>query len=349
MCPEKYFISIIRFNLNTKLPVFVPQLNYTYRTSTPYTPFDPNLTNYLIAIQPDLTVNTVYARWVEFTPQTLAPPPTVYNFSANYMQYYYIYSYTYFLTQINLVLKNLWNDAGLNTGPPAGNYPQVYLDTSTFNLSIQYPAGHYQLYNQDIAIFFNNQIMNLFASLPTQQVNLTGYTYIVNPTGQPAPQNDLWNKLDFTTSQAVGPNAQLSITTETTPLSNWNPVSSIVFTTTTMPVVPTNISPPKIYGSSASLQDISASNGISTEVTDFIINIGPNSTYNSCVEYIPSGPYRLLDMYGNSPLNNIDLVVWWKDKYSNLYPLLIPSGGSCNIKLMFRKKNFNTSSKNIIV
>jgi hypothetical protein len=41
---------------------------------------------------------------------------------------------------------------------------------------------------------------------------------------------------------------------------------------------------------------------------------------------VPSAEYRLIDMYGNDELHNIDINVFWKDKKGVLRPFNLGSG-----------------------
>ena len=66
-----------------------------------------------------------------------------------------------------------------------------------------------------------------------------------------------------------------------------------------------------------------------------------NNNYRNSIDYIPSAEYCFVDMYGNSPLSTIDISVYWKDRGGNLHPLLLTPGCNANIKLLFRRKDFN--------
>ena len=73
-------------------------------------------------------------------------------------------------------------------------------------------------------------------------------------------------------------------------------------------------------------------------LTDFQIQSESGTESRSYAQYVPSGEYRLIDLTGTIPIKNIDIKVFWQDKYLNLYPLYIPPLNSMDIKLLFRKK-----------
>lgn len=324
-CPEKYFCSVVRFNISTNLPAFIPKL----RLNQP----DANLTDYMMWIYSTTSAITVPINfeWITqgLSPTPIASPGPNFTYQSLINDYYYCYSYNYFLDLMNQQIAT--QIAGIPT-------LKVWftLDPSTLNIQLNFTSTNLADMPR---FFFNATLKNIIATFP-YKVNAIPLT--VTP---PNAYEVMWNN----GYQAVSATIPIVTTTETTPLPAWNPIASIVFTTTTLPVIPSNETLPVIYGSATQLGSTTSNNNIATVLTDFIVDIGPNSLYNPIISYLPTAEYRLNDMYGNSPLNNIDLQVYWKDKYNNYYPLLIPSGGAASVKIMFRKKNFNTSSKNVIV
>ena len=100
----------------------------------------------------------------------------------------------------------------------------------------------------------------------------------------------------------------------------WNPVASIVFTSTTLPIHPTLSSPPKIYNSNSSGLVGAGKTNLTNILSDFEIAISNTNPYRPEISYAPQGEYRLIDMYSNSNLNKIDLNVYWKDRCGNFGP-----------------------------
>lgn len=326
MCPEKYFISIVRFNLSTDLPLFIPKLQLNQP--------NPNLTDYSMWIY---SSSSAFAVEIDFTWVTQGTSPTPIaapgpNFTTQDLSsdYYYCSSYTYFLELMNAQIK-----AAL---APSLSHLSVWfsVDPSTLNLQLNFKST----VSDSPRFFFNSQLKNLFPTFPFKVSNVPSFA------GNPQAFEIIWANIDPNNSTLA---SQALVQTSTCPFPNWNPISSIVFTTTTLPVVPSNETTPVVYGTNTQLGSVASNNNIKPVLTDFVVNVGPGSLYNPSIVYLPTAEYRLNDMYGNSPLTNLDLQVWWKDKYNNYHPLLIPSGGAASIKIMFRKKNFNTSSKNIIV
>ena len=121
----------------------------------------------------------------------------------------------------------------------------------------------------------------------------------------------------------------------------WNPVASIVFTSNTLPIIPSQTSPAKLYNSSSNGLSSSGVASITSILSDFEIPISSTNQYRSEISYIPQGEYRLIDMYYNQDIFKIDLNLYLKDKLGNLIPLLLEPGCSASVKILFRSKRFN--------
>ena len=66
--------------------------------------------------------------------------------------------------------------------------------------------------------------------------------------------------------------------------------------------------------------------------------VSDNGQYRPNVVYEPRAEYRLVTLYGNRPLNNVDLSIFWRSKTGELIPYRINSGEAVTIKLAFLKK-----------
>lgn len=326
-CPSNYYMSVIRFNLETgyNFPVFIPKIqtgqadiNLTvykikiaYWTGAVYNYFDVVI-NYL---PEDQTIN----------PATIIPPLDKQDVSGSY---YYIYSYLWFINLINKAI----DDAIVLNGLIFDFHPYFMIDTSTFNVKFVYPSTF--IGTNKHMFYFNNELNALFPTMPTSKINVStfgAFHEILTPQNLQLPFSSLAGINYYTT------------TTENTPFPAWNPVSEIVFLTSLLPVVSTNVGVPRIFNSNGSgLQNPGNNSNVYTILTDFVVGIGPNNSYKPYVLYNPTAQYRLNDLYGDSPLNNIDLSIFWKDKFGNLYPFLLQSGNTASVKILFQRKDMWT-------
>jgi hypothetical protein len=117
-----------------------------------------------------------------------------------------------------------------------------------------------------------------------------------------------------------------------------NPIESIVFTTT-LPIVTENIGIPIVYNSTTTTNSGGNPNS-SPILSDFQVPFSALNNYRPTIEYSPTSEYRLVDMFGSGALNNIQLNVYWKDKFANLRPIMLSAGCGASVKLMFRRKDY---------
>jgi hypothetical protein len=117
-------------------------------------------------------------------------------------------------------------------------------------------------------------------------------------------------------------------------ISNWSAISSIMFTSNTMPIVPTQTAHPVIYNQGTKLvnHSLHAQSNIISDMATLDL------CYKPCLMYSPGAEYRYIDMFGNNDLHNIDIQVHWKDRYGNIYPFYLGSGASCSLKILFKLK-----------
>ena len=121
-----------------------------------------------------------------------------------------------------------------------------------------------------------------------------------------------------------------------------SPISSIVFQTGTIPVSPSLISAPAIFGTNENLLSSGGAN-IGNVITDLQVGLTTGTEYKPNIQYTPSGEYRLFDIFGNNPFSAIGISVFWKDYYGALHPFTLANGAGGNLKIMFRKKTYGKS------
>jgi hypothetical protein len=120
-----------------------------------------------------------------------------------------------------------------------------------------------------------------------------------------------------------------------------NPVQSLVFSTGLIPVVPSLVSAPLVFSGNGNVNNTSNNDNINPILTDFEVEVDGNTGYKPLIHYIPTAEYRLKDLYGNTPLSAVQMRVFWRTQYGNLVPFKLASGCSANVKLLFRRKEYN--------
>lgn len=325
-----------------------------------------NITPYNVTLQYKTgNVQYSYTQQITFTPNDLTTVPPQWNpqnaqalsLADVTSNYYWVYNYEVFVNMVNQALTNcFWGLSGAlygNTGtylpmsgstqatyqPPSMSWNQSNLTAiiTADNKAFQQSVGNF------ISLYFNQPLSTLFDSFPYQYPNVLPssnlYSYIVFNTNAGA---GLYIVSSYSPTGVITPNyTAIQVYQDHQTASLMNPVQSIVFTSILLPVVMENVGTPLILnGTSPNQITLGSTANIFPIVTDFVIPFSATNGYVPDITYTPSGDYRLVDLYGTSPANQVDISIYWKDQYGLLHPFLLGSGCSGSLKLMFRRKDF---------
>ena len=123
----------------------------------------------------------------------------------------------------------------------------------------------------------------------------------------------------------------------------WSPISSIVFTSTLLPVKTEATGQPVILGgSNVGNSTSTVQNAFQPIITDITLPMSDGADdYRNFILYLPAAEYRLSDFTGSKQdIRNIDIQVFWKNRLdNNLYPINMFNLSSVSVKIMFRHKN----------
>lgn len=378
--PSDYFASVVRFSVETPtLPVIIPQARVGASTSSIPSTINETVYTVTMR-HPTLLPAGIETRvlYIPQSSTTLAPPPaSIANAADIINEYYYTYTYKPFIDMVNTALRTCYVAILASAAAPLAPYNNAnffpYLEwdedkcIATWVVQAQIfqtgtannptPLRTAPFVAAPLEIYFNAPLFNLFSSFTAFQ---NGYgpptisgqnwrmlfpdTITVNPylINTPAVAGSL---ATFPLQVAVPPQqppalALLRVSQEypTTPL--WNPVQSIVFTTSLLPIASSIISTPVLFGAGAAFTNAGNNSGIANILTDFEVALEKGWEYKPSVSYVPTAEYRLFDLNGNAPLSAIEITVNWKDTFGRLNPLRLGSGSNASLKLMFRRKDF---------
>lgn len=333
MCPSNYYMSVVRFQIQTgdALPVFVPQVQLGQT--------NPNLLIYSITLK---YKTYEFQAYVNFIPDDLTQPipnPPL-DFQDLTSQYYFLSTYQQWIEMVNITFRTVFN--GLNALVIAGgdvlptpNAPFMEFDPSQLVAILDTDeTGYERTLTNPIQIFMNSPMFNLFSTFPAVIVNYTtatnGKNYLLtifNNNG-----TNILNLPNYNAIQSYQEGSTVALL---------NPIQSIVFTTALLPIIPSNVSTPKIFGTNSSLFNAGNNANIAPVISDFVVPVDALNRYRPNIVYTPSAEYRLVGMYGASPVSAIEVSAFWKDIFGTLHPILLNSGCSASLKILFRRKDFN--------
>lgn len=348
--PESYYLSIVRFTLDTpSLPVILPEIQPNQS--------DRNLTTYSITLSwtnpvaPFQTFNQ--QQYITFVPQnqyaTIPAPPsqTDTGLQNSSTGYYDVYNYQYWIYLVNQTFQTCFNNLNTQVTTAGLALPTTYAPVLTWDTQNSIAvlnadvAGYNDTTSNYIQIWFNASLYQLFSSFPailagfssTIGQNARIATFLFGggnlikfpPTAAPASQYDA-----------------IQIIQEYSTIANWSPITSVVFTSNTLPVVPNNISAPLLFYNGQRLTTGGNNSNIAQVITDFVSSSG---VYKPNLEYSPTAQYRLINLVGNTPLYNLDVEVFYKNRGGELIPFRLTSGSSATIKFLFTRKGTEGDNK----
>lgn len=329
---DDYYLSIVRFQLDTySLP--------SYQAKIMPNQNDPNKMIHSITVEYDDGVGTItesdqiFLTWVSDNVfESVPPPPSATNNGLQYnnTEYYFGNSFQSYLNIINTGIDDAMTD--LKTKLGAGiidTVPSPFLKWNHSNSTATVYATNDFETNKTGAklnLYFNRPLYGEFTSIRAIRYDITGvngkfYKIIFDPLNGCNKEtidsvNYIKNEQEFST------------------LSNWSPVQSIVFTSSSIPVVSNHLSAPIIFN-----DNILVSGGNNSNFANVITDMSTNEmVYKPNLIYVPSAEYRRIDLRTNQQVNTVDISCYWKDKQGNLRPFTLMSGASASIKFCFEKK-----------
>jgi len=339
--PSDYWMTILKLTADTQsLPVWrcVIQPNQN----------QPNLSVYSITLT---FAGQAFQAFLEYESQNTAiptPPPPSQNggLQNNSNQYYDAYNYSYVPYLFNKTFKEAFD--GLSTLVGVGVLPTVHAPVMTYDTTNQTAIifADNTAYNGDtagsIGIFFNSATANLFSSFPLFITNLT------SSTGKNFElQTNLFAEINLGLYPPVLPAGSpivqypcYTLYQEIPTVQQWNPITAIVLTSTSLPVIPNNTSGTLTANDIANAQNsIPVNNNNNTLAIPILTDYSTEGLYKNFLYYVPTSEYRRLQLYGSTPLTSIDLELFWRDRLGGLNPFLLSSNTTICIKMLFELKS----------
>ncbi|CAM9564692.1 unnamed protein product [Ectocarpus fasciculatus] len=327
----KYECSIVKFTLDSySLPSFIANIQPAPNT-------DPDLMQESVHLVwnpssgSSVDSGEVHLRWVSTNLHIPVPsPPKPLQASS---EYYWGNSYTHYVDLINTALQTATTDLKTAVGAALADFSAPYAEWDEIRgcVNICSPAAFCEdTVASRVEVYLNRPLYGMVTTLPATKnyAGVDGKVYRVQFRGEAG-------KRLYTAAIGVDDIVYCRTTQEhpTAPL-HWSPVQSVVWTTSSLPIVSSHESEPLVYLNGKLIQTSvpQSSRLILTDMTPDEYG-GKPSLY-----YVPSGEYRMIDMQGESEIRTIDLGCSWRDKRGVLTQFYLQSGASCSVKLMFRLK-----------
>lgn len=337
---DSYYLSIIRFSVDTFADV-IPILLFQIQNNQG----DRDLGVYSITLEYEDAVGTITStqpEYLEWRPQErnarVPPPPSLTGTGfQQFGDYYYCYNFQYMINLINEALVRAMDKLKILVNPILNTVEPPFLVWNDNQTATMYARESH--FNTDIfpqvRIFFNRPLYSLLSSLPSIKFDITNprkkYYQLIMKT---------YNGAKVVVLPNFGIDKLIFSTQEYSTIEQWSPVSSILFTSSTLPIISNFLSNPTIYIDGQPSNLSKTYNNFANIITDISSN---ELCYKPSVLYNPSAQYRYIDLQNDQPINQIDIQVFWRDTLGFVRPFYLAPNSSCSIKLLFRKKNLGDS------
>lgn len=324
-----YYCSVIRFTIPLDaLPILI-------------CPIIPNTNNIALSNKTPMVMNILYnginypinLQFLTENTITVIDPPLQNQLTQVVTPYYYIYTYQTIINMYNIALNSIWISSGLAALFPGILAPYFILDQVTELISIIVPKCFTQLTAPAVSIPILSQNIASVRFMTNFYSKFNGYN---QPNG-----NDLFFNFGGVTVGLINyPPAEYTYPVPFTPLTTdyykftqessslqyWPSIRRIIFTTAGIPVNPESIPSEKENASQAIL-------------TDFIIDTSNIGNVRSIAYFVPTAQYRLIDLNSDTPLQKLNIRIFWQDTIGNIYPLGITIFQQASLKLLFTRKS----------
>lgn len=372
---KDYYFSIVRFSMSCgkDLPLFIPlvrvgqsDINRTIYESQIEVSFDYNIP--AVGVRSfSYTANggqsaPYNSNWVQYVSESLAgsgykdpiAPITRQEFEN---EYYWVFSQEHFCDLVNALWTQLigevqvafqafWTaEGGVGVAPTLSVVaPYINRDPGSGLFSIYFPRiGFGDLDTDPADPNITNISYNLWFNTPMNAL-FTNFqnVYAGDQTVGQSNRIIVRNRRDVNLQTDASGYEYIVMEQEQKSTDTlWSPIGSIVFTTSLIPIIPEQTGSPVVL-EQGNTGNTNSSANFSPIITDISLPLSSANDYRQFIEYVPSGEYRLTSLsQSRQDLRGIDIQIFWKNRYDGLlYPVRMPVGSSVDLKIMFRRKDY---------
>jgi hypothetical protein len=337
-----YYLTIPRFQISSfQLPI----LEFQIESDQP----DINRGAYTVTLEytDGLVTHTTPPEPVIFRPQQVnfpslpSPPDQNVNGVQSNSEYYYVYDFHYMIDLVNEALERAMANLKTLVGGAIDTVEEPFMKweedkTATFFARVSHFDPDVQptqaVPNPPvIKVFFNEIMYSLFSSFPTKR-----YLNPVEGGKHYEVVMKTYKGANLITFPSVGIDILIRTPQEMSVISQWSPVSSVVFISNSIPVNPNQLSAPIVYKNARQIPLTQNFDNFSNVVSDIT---SLECAYRGGLLYIPEPQYRLIDMISDSPVYTVDISLVWRDMIGLNHQIFLPPGASCSMKILFQRKD----------
>lgn len=331
---SNYTMSVVRFSIPTSL---IPLQLFPIDIDT-NTNIDTSI--YGVSIVWGAFSYQIPLQWI--TQDAIAPvPPNVGAELVNsrFHKYYSLYNVSHLVDLINVAINTGVNGRLATPDLPAiagivsdgfadVNPPFLEYDSETDLISLFSPATWEDSVVGRPEIYFNSALMSNFGS---SLLNIkTGQGLANFQDNQLIIKDRLTNVVVLPAPYGAG---IIQMKQDYDATSLMASLTSIVFTSNSLPVRSEWTAGQNSSGGQEQIGD-----SFQKILTDFEVQIDSIQELRPYIHYVPTAEYRRATLESDNDITLIDIQIFYKDNYGNLYPLMIPSHDVATIKILFEEK-----------
>jgi len=308
----EYTIAIDRFRIPLdSIPIFI---------------FDKTPNVYTISLSYNgISSGKIGLQYITTTPNATPDMP----------EYWYVWTFDIALRMVNNAIQQAFNTLSTLVTLPAGSLPPFFsIDYTTNILSSNAQVDFYDnTLGTPIKLFMNQRLWENFGGIPIIEIG--------SVTGAPSNNGEdarfiFFNTFNNIYTYGTGTHTnyyKMQSAYGFEILANWNHAKGIYFISNNIPIrteiMPTNT------------QNQTINNYVNTlpVLCNFDMVYTSESIKPSILQYILNTPYKIIDLIGSKNINNLDLQIFWYDRYNNSYPLMIRPNNTLTVRFVFMKKS----------
>lgn len=312
------------------VPVFIPDIQPNL---SPWNNTDINKTIYSFTMEYNATFSD--ETYLTFIPQNINQTPFQLSpFQDRYSGYYDIYNYDIIADMINNTLKTCFANLAAKIALPTTDIPYFIWNDQQFKFSLVANKNYYDYFlPTPIKIYCNYQMFEIFATIPFAYLGGSSVPVIQGRNFLLYISNSGDNSISY--PGQIDPAGDYYIMTQNiSSVVSFYPMKSLFIRTNSIPVSP-QISPLKPSTENANPNYVNKSK-IILDIEPIIIgdlvkgriNVQYRDQTNECI-----------DLVSDNPLTDIDLSIYWRDRFGLPHIVFLNYNQPANIKLHFIKKD----------
>ena len=310
--PSQWDVLINKFKIDTfSIPLTIVELQEYQPISTD----GSYLTNYWVTLKHGAMYYS--AQCVHRPEHNCNAPPKVMNVNEEgYVKYdncnaaFFVYSYQHFLDMVNDGMKNVCHQAGIDS-----TVPEILFDPDTQRIDVSYPENFRQDLGEFDEVFFSQNLDKFVGKGFRCNWTKIGATFVFSH----------WVKGNVTYIQQ-----------EYTTVTSWNICNAILITSTSLPVQPEYY---PVHNADGDLVHNHTGNSEYTNMSSLSVLAVYYPNANKAGDMSTSVYYSAdnlqcgdrISLRGSTPINRMEIQIYWADIYNNLYQLHLPENGQLQL------------------